>query len=70
MTDLHAACVGCLEVIPMAPGQVVQVAMILLGLLLALRPLPWLSPVTTADGQRLDRIADSPAATRAGWTGP
>ncbi len=35
MTDLHAACVGCLEVIPMTPGQVVQVALIIFGLLLA-----------------------------------
>jgi hypothetical protein len=35
VTDLHTACVGCLEVIPMTPGQVVQVGLIVLGLLLA-----------------------------------
>jgi hypothetical protein len=35
MTDLHAACVGCLEVIPMTPGQVLQVVLIVLGVLLA-----------------------------------
>ena len=35
MNDLHAACVGCLEIVPMTPGQGVQIALIVLYLLLA-----------------------------------